>query len=494
MANSVERFPRNPGIPSQSTVYSYQKTTSTAEDFGVKSHLPNLSGKEKQNSPFFRGLFWGATLSLTAAVSAAIGAAITLATPFSANLVPLMQQVQLPWQQGKVVKESGSSLLKYDLSRPVNILVMGIDRVPDAPKGSPEAFAGRSDTMLLLRFDPSDRSVRMLSIPRDSRVEIPEVGYGKINDANVQGGPVLAARVVSKTLNNIAIDRYLRITTDAFQELVDVVGGVEVFVPHPMSYRDLTQNLDIQLEAGWQTLNGDQAEQFARFRKDQYGDIGRVQRQQTLLKALQKRIYSPAIIPRIPQAMRILQQYIDTNLSLEEMLALAHFGQGLEKDQIKMVMLPGRFSSLEEYDARSYWVINESGRDRIMQEYFGSASNTAPERPLSPYRVRLAIQNSSDDPELGKQIVVYFQQHNFTNVYLINETPQVLRETEIVVQQGDLEAAKALQSLLGIGRLEASSTGDLESDLTIRLGLDAKYLLVGESFLKTSNRWTQPRQ
>ncbi|MGH2416196.1 MAG: LCP family protein, partial [Microcystaceae cyanobacterium] len=352
-------------------------------------------------------------------------------------------------------------------------------RVPDTRPGSAESFAGRSDTMLLLRFDPSDRSVRMLSIPRDSRVEIPGVGFAKINNANVHGGPALAARVVSKTLKDISIDRYVRVTSDAYKELVDLVGGVEVFVPFPMSYKDGTQKLEINLEAGWQMLNGAQAEQFARFRSDKYGDIGRVQRQQTLLKALQKRLYSPAILPRLPQAMQVFQQYIDTNLSLEEMLALASFGKDLKKDTIKMVMLPGRFSKSSEYEA-SYWIINADGRDRVMKDYFGLTSESALKLQNffhSLHQVRITLQNATDDPNLAHRIVEYLAKQDIHQVHLMQDSPQLLRETEVVVQQGDLESAQALKSLLGIGRVEASSTGDLDSDLTIRLGMDAKQLL-----------------
>jgi anionic cell wall polymer biosynthesis LytR-Cps2A-Psr (LCP) family protein len=121
----------------------------------------------------------------------------------------------------------------YKIARPVNILVMGIDRVPEAPKNSAAVFAGRSDTMLLLRLDPADNSLRMLSIPRDTQVNIPGVGLAKINDANVEGGAALAARVVSRSLNDVPIDRYVRVTTEAFRELVDLVGGIEVFVPYP---------------------------------------------------------------------------------------------------------------------------------------------------------------------------------------------------------------------------------------------------------------------
>ena len=257
------------------------KPQSSPDPTKLKKHKP--SGR-----PLLRWLLWGSAFVLTATISATLGAALALFTPLSPFITPLTQGFGAKgdlWGQG----------FPYKIARPVNILVMGIDRVPEATKNSAAVFAGRSDTMLLLRLDPSDNSVRMLSIPRDTQVNIPGVGLAKINDANVEGGAALAARVVSRSLNDVPIDRYVRVTTEAFRELVDLVGGIEVFVPYPMKYNDVTQNLNIDLEQGWQTLNGEQAEQFARFRKDKSGDIGRVQRQQALLKALRQRLMTPTV-------------------------------------------------------------------------------------------------------------------------------------------------------------------------------------------------------
>lgn len=139
------------------------------------------------------------------------------------------------------------------LSRPVHILVMGIDPV----KGSLGNYAATSDTMLLLRLNPDNQSIKVLSIPRDSMVVIPEVGLEKISLANTNGGPALATRVLSKSLNNVPIDRYIRITTEGLRELVNVLDGIEIFVPQKMSYQDSTQQLEIDLQAGWQTLDGE---------------------------------------------------------------------------------------------------------------------------------------------------------------------------------------------------------------------------------------------
>ncbi len=490
MANSVDRMSNASGLKRKSG--SRKNKSSKYRSQTVTRNHSRKQGQNKGFRPLFKGIFWGITFGCTAVFSASLGATVTLFSPLSENILPLTQKITNPWgdtTETPGTKESDpvadSGLLQYKLSRPVNLLVLGVDRVLDAPPGSLEGFGGRSDTILVLRFDPADNSVKMLSVPRDSRVHIPGVGYTKANDANVHGGPGLAARVLSKTLNDVPIDRYIRVTTDAFTELVDLVGGIEVFVPYHMEYEDKTQNLKIDLKPGRQILSGEQAEHFARFRKDAYGDIGRVQRQQILLKSLRQRLTSPTIIPRIPQAIGLLEKNIDTNLTWEEKLALVNFGRQLERDRVQMVMLPGRFSQEEEFDNRSYWVMSRSGRDQVMEQYFGITPQRQSSRRRPPNRVRIALQNATDDPGLLNQVREYLAQQNFHNVYVIKDSPQLLRETEIVVQKGDFEAASYLQTTLGMGRVEASSTGDLDSQLTVRIGLDAKDMILGDSFLKT---------
>ncbi|HEY9670097.1 MAG TPA: LCP family protein [Waterburya sp.] len=474
MKESFEQSPTGIGLqsskspsnsPSNSATEVVEHTSDSQPSPDAEVSVPHSRKDKPSGHPLFRWLFWGSAFFLTATISAALGAAVALFTPLSPFIAPLSQGLGTKgdlWGGG----------FQYKVARPVNILVLGIDRVPEAPKNSPAVFAGRSDTMLLLRLDPSDNSVRMLSIPRDTQVDIPGVGMAKINDANVEGGAALAARVATRTLNNVPIDRYVRVTTEAFRELVDLVGGIEVFVPYPMKYTDVTQNLNINLEAGWQTLNGDQAEQFARFRKDQNGDIGRVQRQQALLKALRQRLNSPALLPRLPQIIRVMQQYVDTNLSLEELLAIAGFGLKLQPEDVKMVLLPGRFSNPKEFIG-SYWLIDSAGRDRVMREYFQqNPAWSSLEAHSSPRRLRIAIQNATDDPQLSQRVAQYLAEKNFRNVYIVKNWPDRQRQTQIIVQQGDLEAAASLSRSLGFGKVEASSTGDLESDLTIRVGED----------------------
>jgi polyisoprenyl-teichoic acid--peptidoglycan teichoic acid transferase len=388
----------------------------------------------------------------------------------------------LPNQQpGKAATSSPlgalANLVPYSLGRPVNVLVMGIDEALDIPADARERFDGRSDTMLVMRFDPQAGSTNLLQIPRDTQVEVSGHGVMKINGANALGGPALAADLVSSTLNGTSIDRYVRVSTGAFRALVDLVGGIEVFVPKDMVYEDRTQNLYIDLRQGNQTLDGKQAEQFARFRHDEWGDIGRVQRQQMLLKALRQKLTNPLLLPRLPQIVQTMQQYIDTNLSPEETLSLLSVLLKQDLGQLRMVMLPGQPSG-QEY-AVSYWLLDTQARDRLVQEFFQtppsfSGFGTPPSTvtAMDPKQLYIAVQDATGTPQVASQAAEELIRQGFQHVYVIDPWPETQAKTQILVQRGDVQGAQHLNQNLGVGTVDVISAGDLGSDLTLRLGND----------------------
>jgi len=245
----------------------------------------------------------------------------------------------------------------YRLTKPYQILVLGIDREPNAPP-----FHGRSDTMLLVRLDPQTSRIRGLSIPRDTQTWIAGYGTVKINAANVYGGSRLAVQTVRETLGNVRIDRVVRLDTKVFATLVDALGGVKVTVPKPMQYRDRTQGLDIDLQPGPQILNGRQAEGFARFRHDEEGDIGRIRRQQALLRALKTKVQS---VPwwQWPDLLAAIQPHLDTDLTTAEVGAL--LALLLDAQDIPLESLGGRPSADYEFQA-SYWLTDETAIRRAI--------------------------------------------------------------------------------------------------------------------------------
>lgn len=457
MPSSVELPPdtSQPDSTHQTTTDSHPASSSSAQVVG-KSRV----------APWLRRIGWTVGFGGTA-IAAALGGALLATT------MPLPDWASQKAAEPLNLADLWQSGFRYRVTRPVNILVMGVDLPNPGEADADQLFSGRSDTMLLVRINPEAGKVDLLSIPRDTQVNVPGEGIAKINHANLAGGPELVAETIQTNLGPVPIDRYVRVSTGALRELVDLLGGVEVMVPQRMVYTDQTQGLNIDLEEGWQTLNGDQAEQFARFRTDSTGDIGRVQRQQILMKALRERLTHPTLIPQLPQIMRVMMRYVDTNLTLEETLALANMAMEIEPDDLHMVMLPGRFSSPSEYVA-SYWLLDPVATQQVMNDFFGLdgialLSNSDDQAITS---LPIAIQNASGEPQVASAVADYLRQEGFRNVYVISDWSSQLQRTEVVAQRGDLESAEIVTSVLSIGRVVAESTGDLQSELTIRVGRD----------------------
>lgn len=288
---------------------------------------------------------------------------------FLGRIVPINALDWVGLLSGRKPEEVLIEGLGRKLDRPYQILVMGVDRVLDAPIGSPESFNGRSDSMFIIRLDPNDRSINILSIPRDTQVPIPGYGVTKINAANVYGGAALAQEVVSEKLNGIEIDRYVRLDTSGLSALVDAVGGVEVNVPKRMKYVDKTQKLNIDLYTGIQILNGEQAEGFARFRYDEEGDLGRIKRQQIILKAIKTKLASPTVVLRLNDLINVMQKHVESSLSFDEMMAIATFSLTLKPDQINTTSLKGRPSGPNEFRF-SYWIVSPEQVDQAISDTF----------------------------------------------------------------------------------------------------------------------------
>ncbi|WP_017651999.1 LCP family protein [Fortiea contorta] len=421
-----------------------------------------------------RWLLWILTLVIGIILSGLLASTLALWTPLWSNLDQTDEDLGVAGKEQQKMPLPGElwgKISQYQLSKPMNILIMGIEPVSGTVDGSPESFAGKSDAMLMVRLNSSEKSIKVLSIPRDTMIAIPEKGLTKVSDANAQGGPVLAARVVSRTLSNAPIDRYIRISTNGLRQLVDQLGGVEIFVPQSMEYKD-PSGQTLSLVSGWQTLNGEQAEMFARFREPGLGDLPRVQRQQALMKALLARLNSPTVLPRLPQLTRIMRRYFDTNLKIEEMMALVNFSLSVERDNFQMTVLPGGFSRFSQ-DPNSYW-LNMTGQQSLLNDYVGVNVPGLKSDIRPVYNLKIAIQNAANQPQLTEKVIQYLKQKGFKNVYAVADWPDTQRQTQIIVQKGTREVGIDLQKVIGLGQIEVSGTGDLESELTIRIGKDWK--------------------
>ncbi|MGE5530158.1 MAG: LCP family protein [Patescibacteria group bacterium] len=211
------------------------------------------------------------------------------------------------------------------LVRTTNILIIGTDKPTIGKKGTVEK---RTDVLLLASCDPGRGRVALLSIPRDTLVDIPGHGMDRINAANVYGGLELTRLMVEK-LTGLTVHKHLAVDFNAFVELVDLLGGVEIEVDKRMHYRDSSQGLLIDLRKGRQVLNGRQALGFVRYRLDPMGDISRIQRQQRLIQAIVAKAARERLWNKIIALYRLKRRYIRTDLNLIDLYRLKSFSSCL---------------------------------------------------------------------------------------------------------------------------------------------------------------------
>lgn len=363
-------------------------------------------------------------------------------------------------------QDAGFSLVPR-LTGPLNVLVMATD-VNFAYKGGKRVMGltGNTDTMILARFDPATAQVRAVSIPRDTRVPIPGHGTFKINAANPYGGPTLAARVVADFLG-VQVDRYILLNTRAVVQIVDALGGIDVFVPKRMYYNDWAGNLHINLTKGWNKLDGKHAHDFLRFRHDELGDIGRVQRQQAFVQAVLKKYLTPGNLIQTPRLIAVAKENLETNLTSEELLKLVTLGKDLDKDRVQLTMVPG---SAQTVDGVSYWIADERSTRRVVDSFL--TAQTVSEAK-APRFYKVAIRDGVGDRGGARSLRAVVAQAGYGGVEMDGLAAQLDQpETQIIAQTADLAGAQALANALGVGKVVVAATGNIYADYTVVVGRD----------------------
>lgn len=254
---------------------------------------------------------------------------------------------------GHLIKSHTRSSNGWSLfGRQQNILLLGVDSNGD----SSDTWKGtRSDTIILMNIDPATHSVNAISIPRDSKVYLPDNhGVDKINAAHAYGGIEMAKKTVEDTLG-VKVDKYICVHDEGVREVIDALGGIPIYVEKRMKYDDYSGHLHINLDKGNHVLSGQQAVGYLRFRHDGLGDIGRTQRQQWFLRGFLERLQNPQIISKIPQIVNISKKYIKTDMSVYELSQLAALAKGFDEGNIQIAMLPGAPNSR---GGISYWILD----------------------------------------------------------------------------------------------------------------------------------------
>lgn len=232
---------------------------------------------------------------------------------------------------------------------PISILLMGVENYSSGGSN------GRTDTMIVVTINPKKKEMKMLSIPRDTRVKISGKGImDKINHAHAYGsasdyGGVEMAVDTIENFTDIPIDYYVKIDFQGLVDIIDDIGGVTVNVPFDFWEKNIFNNGEkIYFQKGSTHLNGEEALAYVRMRKrDPHGDFGRSERQRQLIQVVVEKVTSAKTIFKIDEIAGHLGEHVQTNLNASEIYNLQKDYTSLSSLSIDSLTLDGEGEKIE---------------------------------------------------------------------------------------------------------------------------------------------------
>ncbi|MFP7484964.1 LytR family transcriptional regulator [Priestia filamentosa] len=249
------------------------------------------------------------------------------------------------------VSEKRDEGVKFSEKDPISILLLGVDER--------EGDRGRSDSMILMTVNPDTKSMKMVSIPRDTRTEI--IGHGttdKINHAYAYGGVNMAVDTVENFLD-VPVDYYVQVNMESFKDIVDAVGGVTVNNSLDFTYDG------VHFKKGQISLNGEEALKFSRMRyEDPRGDFGRQERQRQIIQAVIKKGASFNTLANYGDILDTIGKNIKTNLTFDNMKDIqSNYKEA--RHSLEQLQVSGEG---QKVDGVYYYVVPETEREKLATE------------------------------------------------------------------------------------------------------------------------------
>lgn len=267
---------------------------------------------------------------------------------------------------GTSLSDEITSLLDKPVDK-LNFLLLGTDE-----------GGMRADVIMLVSVDPKEPSVKIISIPRDTRVDTTGNGkFDKINHTLGYKEPEKTIINAVKRITGMPINYYAQIDFEGFRNIIDILGGVDFDLPINMNYDDPAQNLHIHLNKGYQHFDGKMAEGVVRFRNTYAnGDEGRIAMQQEFLKAIFEQKLSPQYIARAPQIINEVYENVKTNFAVSDALKYISTIKKLSVDSLSTFKLPGYPKYMNKV---SYYIYNEEEVKNLVLYEFGYPEDKAAE-------------------------------------------------------------------------------------------------------------------
>ncbi len=368
----------------------------------------------------------------------------------------------------------------------VNILLLGIDP-RDTDLGPP-----MSDTMIVFTIDPASHTASMLSIPRDLWVQVPGYDEGKIDTAYFVGevakypggGPALAMATVQYNLG-IPTQYYIRLDFTAFQKLIDLIGGIDVYVDKTIDdplYPAYTGNgFDpLHIDAGWQHMDGSLALKYARTRHDDaQGDIGREHRQQQIIMAVRDKVVkNNMLLTLVGQAGTVantLTGAVQTDLSLDQLIQLAKLATQIDPKNIHQVVID--WNMVLPYVAPTdppqdvLVPIRDKIRAAIQDQFLGVMSTNS----KSQSEVRIKVENGTLTAGLALKTTKWLQSLGFNMTAAASADRFDYAQSRIIDYGDQTDTAMKLAQTLGLSPTVVITMTDgaqADADIVVTLGKD----------------------
>jgi polyisoprenyl-teichoic acid--peptidoglycan teichoic acid transferase len=374
---------------------------------------------------------------------------------------------------------------------PANFLIIGTDsRAFVENEQQAEAFgtaadvAGqRSDTMMIVHVEPAAKRGFVVSLPRDTWVEVPGHGENRLNTALELGGPSLLIETITTNFA-VPITHFLEIDIEGFQSIVNTIGGVQIYFPTPA--RDSLSGLD-QPEAGCRELDGGQALTYVRarhyewydaaakrWRTDPRSDLSRIERQQYFMRslaqaALDRGASNPATALALVSDMSE-SVHRDEGLELSDIKGLINSFRDLEPSAIEMLTLPVEGGLRGEAQVL---VPKQPDADAVLDRLRTFTWLADLPTPRPPSEIRVGVVNASGRPGLGDQVRSALMAHGFVAEESAREEQQVTARTEIQFGADNAGEALTALSMMGTSNAVLAQPSALDGfDVVLRVGQD----------------------
>lgn len=356
----------------------------------------------------------------------------------------------------------------------------------------------RTDVIFVVNFNTMTNKVKVVSVPRDTKViwtDKQKRAYNQLTGYNIsisKLNEMASYGRINQNVGNIRdftidelenilrihIDNYVVINLDAFAEIVDAIGGVEMYVPQRMYYSDRSQGLYIDLQEGMQHLDADEAEQLVRFRRYTLGDEARVAVQQTFLTAVAQKVMSPEMRSQLPSIITRIFPYVKTDIKLNEVLGYLQLLEQFDLQNLEMHIVPGYGS---DHEGPSYYYINEEELDKLIKDVFydttvagedseGSTTDVEDEdKVVEDKTVSIAIYNATGRKGVAGNYKNKLESVGY-KVGKIDNYEQTDLQESIIYAKDKSKAGQFLQYIEGATIEEKSS---LEYDIEIAIGVNS---------------------